>query len=65
ALVAFLDQMPKMEPARYQTLTAPPPPPPSAQGEIIPPPEGDDPLQPVSPPVEAPPAEMPPQPELR
>lgn len=53
ALVAFLDQLPKMEAARYQSLTAPPavaPLPEAAPGEseIIPPAEGEEPAQPDS-----------------
>lgn len=60
ALVAFLDQLPKMDAARYQSLTVPPAPPqpepvPGGEQDVVPPVEGEEPV--------APPSEAPAQPE--
>lgn len=60
ALVAFLDQLPHMDAARYQALTAPPTPPepetpPPPEQEMIPPSEGEEPAPAPMPPEGPPP----------
>ncbi|MBC7951092.1 MAG: cytochrome c [Rhodospirillaceae bacterium] len=63
ALVAFLDQLPKMDAAKYQSLTVPPAPPqvePAPSGgvqDVVPPSEGEEPVSPSAPPSETPPAQ--------
>lgn len=65
-VVAFLNQMPTMDAARWQALTAPPPPPataePQPEAEVIPPAEDEAPPAPPAqeaPPTEAEPAQRP------
>lgn len=50
-IVAFLNQMPTMDAARWQALTAPPAPPPEPEAEVVPPAEEE----PPAPSTEAPP----------
>lgn len=62
ALVAFLDQLPTMDAARYQLMTVPPPQPapvPSEEDEVIPPSEDEE---PSAEPAPVPPSETPPPP---
>jgi mono/diheme cytochrome c family protein len=47
-VVAFVEQLPQMDPAKYQAMTAPPPPaepeapPPAATQDVVPPNEGEE-----------------------
>jgi mono/diheme cytochrome c family protein len=63
SLVAFLDQLPKLDASRYQAMTTPPAPPQSepapAEQDVVPPAEGEE---PAPAPTETPPTETAPRP---